>query len=352
MRTRPCALFLFTLALSAPPAGAIAAQPTDPASPPKAHQPAPAPCTLKPRFVVGRRLVYQFECRTEMRSPTAPVPAGNPRPIDPAEKVFVVYTQAVALRLTALGIDDSGAATFSLVFQRVKNELLADGKTEAAELGDQQPPPGENPGQDDSAVSAITKAMIDAAVRVDIRPDGTVSSISGLGHAGEVASKFGRQGGAILGVFAPSVVERTIAALFRLDSPDPAGTFSARSPGDAWQLVDRWPLGRFGRMVTTASMHLESCVDSRAQIAGDLKVTLEPPEAGGRVAIDPNAPRLIIDEQAGSAAATFDTAAGVMVSRSREMVVGTSTQLGSARVPSQRVKSKLEIKLLENAEPK
>jgi hypothetical protein len=313
--------------------------------------------------VPGRRLVYEIEGRTEILTPPAPPSVGNMKPVDTGNKVVAAYTQTATMRLTTLGVDESGGAAFALVFLKVKNVMTVDGKTDSLELSapdapipaDKEPGAGEKPAKDAPAdehpAQTVTNAMIGAAIRIDIRADGTVSSVAGLEQAAEVAANAGPHGDRVLGAFAPAVVERTIAGLFRLDTPGATSTFAARNTGDTWQVVDRSRLGKFGDMVTTAAMRLEACADGSAKVAGDIHVDLEPRKPAPGEATDPGTPQLFIDEQAGSLTAAFDCSSGTLLSRVRDMTVATSEKLGSVRVPTQRTHNKLEFKLIEKSEP-
>jgi hypothetical protein len=304
-------------------------------------------CSFKAQHLTGRKLLYAFHSRTEIYPAPGPDPAAPP-PAHPER----VYTTDLTLRLAVLGVDERGGASLALLVDRA-NLISNQGDVErAGEWTSDKAATAEAPAPTAGVEERLAFALARAAVRIDVRPDGTVSLVQGLEDAQEIAKGAGVEGSRLLGPLAAGADARTIALLFRADRPDDTGVFRDRAPGDTWEFADRVPMSNVGSLLLTTSLRLDSCSAGEATASGAVRTTVEPPrhDDGSPMDPDPARPALTVDAQTDSLSVTWDTTHGALKKRERTSYISMSASVGGKRQHVQTVKtvSRVELTTLTN----
>jgi hypothetical protein len=313
-------------------------------------------CTFKPSFKVGQRMVYKYSSLVEHlpekkeAAPAAVPPADGAEPEPPLRS----YAIEMTLRLTVMGVDEHGGASFALL----PDDIVIDTKTTDLDINagftrkqaEAKSPLPEGAG----FLPRLSLALARTAIRLDVRADGTISEVAGLDDVYEIAVKEGPEGRRVVGPLAPDAIKRNLGALFRIDEPDKgAGEFPARKTGDTWRLLDRatQPGGR--DIVSTTTLKLESCAPDRAEITGAGVMVVEAPagEAGKEPPKpDPGQGVPTIEEQSDALAVTWDPSAGILKKRTRDTLMAVSARLGAERRNALRFRTRTSFELVESSE--
>lgn len=282
---------------------------------PQPEQTAPAePVSLAPRFAQGDRLEYRYEYRSTVGRTGSGDAAG--------------VTQRGLLRFKVLGVDDSGAATMTLVF--------ADLVIEPDAAPDEQEPARRR-------ADEIAAAMKDAVLRLDVRADGTVSALTGLEAVHDVVARLGRQAWPLLGPFAGEYAAESFGDLFRVDAAGPAGA-PPRATGDTWSLLSERPLAQSTVLRTRTTWSLEDLSGQTASLSAQIERTMASTESG-----NPAAATLTIADQSGTLAARWDVAAGRLIERNAESQLDVRATVGDLQGPIVRASTTLQVRSVEPA---
>lgn len=370
------------------PCAVVPAAPSLVVGPAAWGEPALRPDTvaLKPRHVTDRKLTYTLKSRIEIpqqdvaaAQPPSPEPASKPadggdakapRDAAPAAPAAARYFRMEAtMKVTTLGTDEQGNASMVVLLSNLIAEMGVGGTPQAGltltdsglvRKDDQKTPePGPAPSSaampDDTPLAAVTSALMASTIRIDVRPDGTISDLTGLEDAHAIAAKHA-DGARLLGPFAPGVVSRFLAALFRVDEPDKTGAYIQRGPASTWTLLDEWDLSSRSTLVRTTTCTLDSLTPDLATITAKGQAAIRtapaltpPPDAAPRRGKQPPAddfePIITIAEQGDESTVEWNPAEGVLLSRVRRSSIATRATLGDHVGPLQVVRSTTEIRL-------
>ncbi len=300
-------------------------------------QPGAAAHTFKPSLPVGRRLTYRVLLTTE----ALPAPEADQMDKSAAGKASR-YVQDADLRLTVAGVDEQGAVSLLAVLTRLKME---DGLVGAARSVELTQADKDRAVPDDAApLDAIAAALVRTVVRIDLRPDGTVSSVTGLDEADQLGAAIGPEGARLLGAFSSASIERTVSSLLRLDTPGAAGAYPARQPGDTWTLADTLPLSGGDTMIITMRLTLGSLEGDQAKLTSVPWASIGEPDQRGHA--DSGRVRVSIDDQSASMSAAWDFGRGVLTERTSELTMTTTAHVGPRAGPPQRIRGRTEVKLV------
>ena len=262
--------------------------------------------SLSPRFVAGR--VDRYEISAEFEAG-----AGGGEPT-------AVHQDAV-IRVTTVGVDQAGAATVRIAFERFSQTMVEPGRdgaaesvvtswdwSEAAPAG--QEPAAEEPADEPAGAEAPELlrpcgALVLSILEVKVKTDGAVSEIDGLDEALQLLSPDDRV--PVLGFFMPPGIAHNLGALW---SVDPEG--GARKIDDRWTVVRPIPVSDTARVAMTTEWTLEEIEGDVAKAAGEVEFEVRPP----RGAPNPVDPVVRLGERSGREAVSWDTGAGALVERS------------------------------------
>jgi hypothetical protein len=339
-------IFLAALVISTP---AVRGAMIPPQPEPAAAVAAEVTCRLQPRYLTDRQLVYRFHSRTQV-IPASPDPQAGGTPVP---QQALVYTTDLTLRLTTLGVDEHGGASFALLFDKARLVRAAGEQEEAAEFTREQADNAEQPEEGAPLVARLAYAIAKSAVRLDVRADGVVTAVSGLEDAQRLAQEEGLEGGRLMGPIAARADARTLSMLFRVDAPGESGEFPARTGGEAWELEDRLSMSPTVEMVMTTSLKLESCSPEEARLVGGVRTSVETPrrEDGTPAPGDPTQPTLEVTEQTDALGLTWDPKAGVLRKRERSSYLVLAARLGKDKKEFQTLRTKSTIELVEMTGP-
>lgn len=319
-------------------------------------------CTFKPVFRADEHLVYKYTSVIEhlpfeagaappAKSPDkSPDKAATADEFEPDPQAIRSYSMSMTLRLTVLGVDEHGAASFAVLPDDIEIDTTTETVSTNAGFTRQQAeapsPLPENAG----FLPRLSLALARAALRVDVRADGTISDVAGLDDVYKLVEKEGREGARVIGPLSPQSVGRTLATLFRVDQPSTEGAFPARKTGDTWRLVDRSTQSRGMDIVGTTTLKLDSCTPEQALISGSAAMTVEPtPGEPGHEPPkpDPNQGVPTIEEQSDVLAITWDPHVGILKKRTRDTLMKVSAKIGDARLNPLRFRTRSSIELVE-----
>ncbi len=314
-------------------------------------------CTFKPSFKVGQRLVYKYSSLVEhlpQKKEAAPG-AGAAEEAEP-ETPIRSYALEMTLRLTVVGVDENGAASFALLPDDVVIDTMTTDLDINAGFTRKQAEAKSPLPQGAGFLPRVSLALARSALRLDVRADGTISEVTGLDDVYEMAVKEGPEGRRVVGPLAPESIKRNLGALFRIDRPVEGatdGAFPVRKVGDTWQLVDRasQPGGR--DIVGTTSLKLESCAPDRAEITGAAVMSVEAPlaeEGKEPPKPDPSQGVPTIEEQSDTLAVIWDPSAGILKKRTRDTLMAVSARLGTERRNASRFRTRTSFELVESSQ--
>jgi hypothetical protein len=309
------------------------------------RQPAEETCTFKPVFRADEHLVYKYSniidhLPDEAGTP-APKAAEKPAPdeeLQPDPAAIRSYAMSMTLRLSVLGVDEHGAASFAVLPDDIEIDVA--GEAIAANAGftrKQAEAPSPIP-EKAGFLPKLALALARAALRVDVRADGTISDVAGLEDVYKLVEAEGREGARVIGPLAPQSIQRTLATLFRIDQPGPDGSFPARKAGDTWSLVDRASQSRGLDIVGTTTFKLDSCSPGLAAVSGSAAMTVEPtPGEPGKEPPKPDPTQGVptIEEQSDLLAIAWDP------------LMKVSAKIGDARLNPLRFRTRSRLELVE-----
>lgn len=339
MMTRALVLFVASLAAVLPtttecaPAGVI--------------RPSADTCSFRPVFESGRRLTYTFKSTTELYA--GPSADASKAPSGAPERAYVTE---LTIRLGVLGIDDKGGASLALVIERAALHSAHADMERAGEWTSDKAGAAEPPAETAPLEERLAYVLAKAAARIDVRPDGSVAGVQGLEEAQAIAKSGGVEGSRLLGPLAAGADARTLALLFRADTPRDQG-FPSRAVGDSWEFSDRVPMAGVGALLLTSSLTLNACSGAEARASGIVRTSVEPArnEDGTPADPDPTRPVLSVDGQTDTLSVVWDTQHGALKKRERDSYISMSAKIGATRQHVQTVKTRSTIELTQVTPP-
>ncbi len=213
-----------------------------------------AQADLRPRFAVGQRAVYEIQLRVNETTNGAGVPIVSER------------RQMLRLRTNILGVDERGAASATVVAERVR--LHRDGekavRTERSEddAMDRTKPVNQ--------VERVADAMVGRILRLDLAPDGRVDAVYGLDRVRDLINPDGisRDQRLLLGAYDETAASAVLGAIWHLDGLDADGNGIDRAVGDVWTNTWSARVGRGVRLNGTDEYTLDAITDGVAEVVG------------------------------------------------------------------------------------
>jgi hypothetical protein len=304
---------------------------------------------LLPKFEMGQEFFYRLKQTSEREWIEPSRDDGQP------VKKTSSTTLECDLRFTVIGVEGTGAAVLSCIFEKMGVERTVDGKFAGGTTmygsgiireGDPPPRPGTSVerGPTGTPMHDCVGALMASVIRFDLAPDGSVTLLTGLDTSWRNATEHGREGQELLGPFASLAAKMTLASMFRVDSLAAEVLPVRRVEGQSWTLTDIAAMGAAGSLQRESMWMLESIKDGVATLRGTPKISIAAPAPAEEDAA--LQPKLDVTEQSGEMTAKWNTRTGRLEQRTGSGRVVMTSTLGSgegARTSSTTAHNTLEI---------
>lgn len=190
-------------------------------------------------------------------------------------------------------------------------------------------------GSSDEDLRKLGDALMASTITLNVAPDGSLGDVGGLQSFLEAASGQQKFDERIVGIFTPAKFSAFVAPLFSADG----ARGKSMSVGTGWQVEEETVrLPPVGAMEFTTDYRLASAEGGTAKIEGTTNVTLLRPREA-----DPAVASVTIAEQKGRTEMLWDTAAGQLRSRERQLDLTTVWSLGEVKIEQkQNSRTRLE----------
>jgi hypothetical protein len=186
-------------------------------------------------------------------------------------------------------------------------------------------------------IAAITRAILEAPIRLGLSASGEVMGLQGLAGAAEAAEQAGDLGGVALSVFYPESLAAALEPIFHADNAGAA----ARRPGDAWTTTARRPLGEGRTIVET----LDCTFVEPLGWNGDLSIAIELADD-----LPATTSRVEVLGQSGNVVASWNADAGALERRVRTLATDLVWRLGDIEI-QQRQETTITLERVADPAP-
>lgn len=229
--------------------------------------------------------------------------------------------------LTVESIDTEGAAVVALAFDVVSMRIVSPGQsatyTAARDPRRMRDFPALQQTSTDETLSTIGRALLDAQLRMSVRPDGTITSLVGLDDFLAAYAAQSEYDERILGFFTPVKLAPTLELIF---SADP-GNVRPAAEGKGWQSSERVDLGAIGAIDMVTNWTVLSSTPAETIVDGTLSFELLVPAFR-----EADVPELALAPSTGTTHLRWNTANNRLIERAATQNIETVWSLGDIRI--------------------
>jgi len=284
---------------------------------------------FSPTWTVGSNFTYTINYQAILTYPTSDEPDAEEEPnrtirqrttlrvnviaIDPETKISTLTIVPTAMTVSETVLDESRSASFTT--GRFPGTVPAPDDVLTPRPGQELPT---------HALAAVTRALAESVIRIDVAPDGQIIAISGLENANTEADNhpFRRDGERAMGYFAPAVVARNLEQLWRIDTADENGNLPQRKRGDSWKVSHQYALPT-GGITHTQNFNLIQIRQQSAELSGTITTEIIKPQGDP----DPALPTVEVQREAVVFTTAWSLSPGIIRERAERGLIVTIARL-------------------------